>query len=246
MSISGRVAVVTGAGRGIGRGIALQLAKDGAAVAVWDLDPAGAEETVALVAHDGGRAIACVGDASEQEDIARSLAQTRAGFGPVSILVNNAAVADVCSFPEIEPDTLDRILRINLRGPFICTQAVIPDLLEQGWGRIVNISSSSAQGGAKRMAHYAASKGGLIGLTKALAMEYVDKGITVNHIPPSFIDTPMSGRSPEETKALAAVAPMRRAGRPEDVAAACSYLVSDAASYVTGQTISVNGGRYLY
>jgi 2-hydroxycyclohexanecarboxyl-CoA dehydrogenase len=246
MSINGRIAVVTGGARGMGRSIAMRLAQDGAAVAVWDINPEGAEQTAAAIAQAGGVAIACVGDASLEEEITGAVTRTRSQLGPVTILVNNAGAFDVCAFPEIKADSLDRLLNINLRGPFICTQAVIPDMLAAGWGRIVNISSAAAQSGAKGSAHYAASKGGIIGLTKALAMEYVDKGITVNHIPPGMIDTPMSGRTREQTAALAAAyMPMKRPGRPEEVAAACSYLVSDAAGYVTGQTLSVNGGYYL-
>ena len=137
------------------------------------------------------------------------------------------------------------MIQVNLRGPFLCTRAVLPDMLAAGWGRIVNISSSSAQTGARAMAHYAASKGGVIGFTKALAIELAAKGITVNNIPPGFVDTPMLRGSPIDIEAAAAVAPMKRPGKPEDIAAACSYLVSEAANYVTGHTLSVNGGRYL-
>jgi 2-hydroxycyclohexanecarboxyl-CoA dehydrogenase len=245
MSLKGKVAVVTGSGSGIGRAIALQLARDGAAVAVWDLNGTAAEETAATIAKEGGRSIACVGDASNEADIAVALARTRAELGAITILVNNAAISAFCPFPEITAEALDRMLRINLRGPFVCTQAILPDMLGAGWGRIVNISSSSAQGGAKNMAHYGASKGGIIGLTKTLAMEFADKGITVNHIPPGFVDTPMLRASPVDIEATAAASPMKRAGKPEDIAAACSFLVSEAASYVTGQTLSVNGGRYL-
>jgi 2-hydroxycyclohexanecarboxyl-CoA dehydrogenase len=137
------------------------------------------------------------------------------------------------------------MMQVNLRGPFLCTRVILPDMLAAGWGRIVNISSSSAQTGASRMAHYAASKGGVIGFTKALAIELAATGITVNNIPPGFVDTPMLRASPVPIEAAAAVAPMKRPGKPEDIAAACSYLVSEAANYVTGHTLSVNGGRYL-
>jgi 2-hydroxycyclohexanecarboxyl-CoA dehydrogenase len=137
------------------------------------------------------------------------------------------------------------MIEVNLRGPFLCTRAVLPDMLAAGWGRIVNISSSSAQTGASRMAHYAASKGGVIGFTKGLAIELAAKGITVNNIPPGFVDTPMLRGSPVDIELAAAAAPMKRPGKPEDIAAACSYLVSEAANYVTGHTLSVNGGRYL-
>jgi 2-hydroxycyclohexanecarboxyl-CoA dehydrogenase len=246
MSIAGKVAVVTGAGRGIGRAVARRLAQDGAAVAVWELVPERAHETVALIEQAGGRAIACVGDISDDAEIAAAHTRTRAELGPVSILINNAGVAEVCPFPQISAEALDRMLRITLRGAFVCAQAVIPDMLAQGWGRIVSISSAAAQGGAKGMAHYAAAKGGIIGLTKALAMEYVGTGITANHIPPGMIDTPLSGRTPEQTAALAVNTPMKRPGRPEEIAGACAYLVSEDAAYVTGQTLSVNGGMYLH
>jgi len=245
MSLSGKVAVVTGAGSGIGRAIALQLAKDGAAVSIWDLNGAGAEETLALIAKAGGRAIACVLDASAEGEIAEAVARTRAELGPATVLVNNAAITGSCAFQDIPVETWERMIRVNLTGPFLCTRAVLPDMLAAGWGRIVNISSSSAQSGASRMAHYAASKGGVIGLTKALAIELAAKGITVNNIPPGFVDTPMLRGSHVNVEAAAAVAPMKRPGKPEDIAAACSYLVSEAANYVTGHTLSVNGGRYL-
>lgn len=245
MSLKGKVAVVTGGGSGIGRACSLQLARDGADVAVWELNPEGANETVARIAEAGGRAIACIGDAADARQIAASAARTRSELGPVSILVNNAGITGFCRFGDIDEDGWDRMMRINLKGPFLCTQALIGDMLASDWGRIINISSSSAQSGAPAMAHYAASKGGVIGFTKALAIEFAARGITVNNIPPGFVDTPMLRSSPVDVEAAAAVAPMKRAGRPEDIAAACSYLASEAASYVTGQTLSVNGGRYL-
>ncbi|MCT9084844.1 SDR family NAD(P)-dependent oxidoreductase, partial [Streptomyces fulvoviolaceus] len=148
-------------------------------------------------------------------------------------------------FTSITEASWDRMIGVNLKGPFLVTQELVPDMLEAGWGRIVNISSSSAQTGAPAMAHYAASKGGVIGLTRALAVEYIEKGITVNHVPPGFIDTPLVREGPVDVEAAAAMMPMKRAGTPEDVAHAVAYLVSDEASYVTGQTFSVNGGRYL-
>jgi len=245
MSLQGKVAVVTGGAKGIGRAISVQLAKDGAAIAVWDLDGAGAEDTTALITKAGGRAIACTVDAASAEGIAAAATRTRNALGPVTILVNNAGMSGFQSFLEITAEAWDRMMQVNLRGPFLCTQALLPDMLAAGWGRIVNISSSSAQTGAAKMVHYAASKGGVIGFTKALAMELASRGITVNNIPPGFIDTPMLRSSPVNIEAAAAVAPMKRPGQPEDIAAACSYLVSEAAGYVTGQTISVNGGRYL-
>jgi len=245
MTLKSRVAVVTGGGKGIGRAVSVQLARDGAAVAVWDLDGPSAEQTVALIGKEGARAIACVGDAASKAGIEASLARTRRELGPVTILINNAGMTGFVPFERIGEEALDRMLAVNLKGPFLCTQAIIPDMLAAGWGRIVNISSSSAQSGAPAMSHYVASKGGVIGLTKALAVEYAARGITVNNVPPGFVDTPMLRNAPVDVDATAAASPMKRAGKPEDIAAACSYLVSEAAGYVTGQTISVNGGRYL-
>lgn len=245
MSLKGKVAVVTGGAKGIGRAISVQLARDGAAIAVWDLDGAGAAETAALITQAGSRAIACTVDAASAEGITAAVARTRSELGPVTILVNNAGISGFQSFLDITEETWDRTIQVNLKGPFLCTRAILPDMLAAAWGRIVNISSSSAQTGAARMVHYAASKGGVIGFTRALAMEFAARGITVNNIPPGFIDTPMLRSSPVDINAAVAASPMKRAGKPEDIAAACSYLVSEAAGYVTGQTISVNGGRYL-
>jgi len=245
MSLKGKVAVVTGGGSGIGRAVSLQLAKDGAAIAVWDINADGANETVHMITAAGGRAIACVGDAAAMTDIAKSVAHTRSELGPVTILVNNAAITSFTPFLEVTEEAWDRLMRINLKGPYFCTQVIVPDMLAAGWGRIIYISSSSAQGGAASMSNYASSKGGIIGLTKALALEFADKGITVNNVPPGFVDTPMLRGSPLDVDATAARSPMKRPGRPEDIAGACSYLASEAAGYVTGHTLSVNGGRYL-
>lgn len=245
MSLKNKTAVVTGGGKGIGRAVSVQLAKDGAAIAVWDLDGPAAEETVAMIKQAGGRALACVGDAASAAGIAAALTRTRAEFGPVTILVNNAGMTGFGPFLEISEEAWARMIDVNLNGPFRCTQAILPDMLAAGWGRIVNISSSSTQTGAPAMAHYVASKGGVIGFTKALALELAGTGITVNNVPPGFIDTPMLRASPVDVDAFAATTPMKRPGKPEDIAAACSYLVSEAAGYVTGHTLSVNGGRYM-
>ncbi len=245
MSIAEKVAVVTGAGSGIGRGIATVLAAQGAAVAVWDLNLEGAEKTVAGIREAGGTAIAVAGDAAEVTAITAAAAQTRAEFGPVAILVNNAGITESAPFTSLSEDAWDRTIRINLKGPFLVTQALVPDMLAAGWGRIINISSSSAQNGAPDLAHYASSKGGVIGLTKALAFDFADKGITVNHVPPGFIDTPLSRQS-MDIEAAAAHMPMKRAGTPEDIAYAVAFLASQEAGYITGQTLSINGGRYLF
>ncbi|MFF3567598.1 3-oxoacyl-ACP reductase family protein [Nocardia jiangxiensis] len=244
MTHEGRNAVVTGGGRGIGRAIATVLAANGAAVAVWDLNAANAEETVAQIREAGGKAIAVVGNAAETTAVKEAAARTRAELGPVTILVNNAGITKYSAFMDLTEENWDNIIEVNLKGPFLVTQAFVPDMLEAGWGRIVNISSSSAQTGGPAVAHYAASKGGVIGFTKALATEFVATGITVNNVPPGTVDTPLlrEGYDPEQ---LAAAMPMKRVGRPEDIAYAVNYLASDEAGYVTGQTLSVNGGRYF-
>ncbi|MFD8818107.1 SDR family NAD(P)-dependent oxidoreductase [Streptomyces sp. NPDC059627] len=245
MSLQGKVAVVTGGARGIGQAVATVLAAQGAKVAVWDLDLGGAEKTVTAIQEAGGTAIAVGGDAAEATAVAAAASRTRAELGPVAILVNNAGITAYQPFTNITEDAWDRMIGINLKGPFLVTRELVPDMLEAGWGRVVNISSSSAQTGAPAMAHYAASKGGVIGLTRALAIEFADKGITVNHVPPGFIDTPLVRQGPIDVDAVAQTMPMKRAGRPEDVAYAVAYLASEEAGYVTGQTLSTNGGRYL-
>jgi 2-hydroxycyclohexanecarboxyl-CoA dehydrogenase len=245
MSLKGKTAVVTGGGSGIGRACSLQLARDGATVAVWDLNAEGATESVAMIEANGGRAKAYGGDAAAKASIDTILPRIRSDLGPVLVLVNNAGITATDPFLDITPEALERMYRVNLMGPFFLTQAVMPDMLKAGWGRIINISSSSAQTGSKGMTHYSSSKGGIIALTKSLAAEFADRGITVNNIPPGFIDTPMLRGAPINIEAVSAVSPMKRAGKPEDIAAACGFLASEAAGYITGQTIGVNGGRVI-
>ena len=244
-----RTAIVTGGGSGIGLAISHRLAAEGAAVAVFDRDADAATAAAEAIAADGGTALGVTVDVTDRAMIDAGVAEVRDRLGRPTILVNNAGLDGFDRFLGITLERWNRILEVNLTGTFQCCQAVLPDMIEEGWGRIVNISSSSAQGGQPFMTHYVASKAGVIGLTKALALEFGPKGITVNTIPPGFIDTPMLRKS--EAKGLLGnpvehheqLTPVRRVGRPEDIAAACAFLVGDEASYVTGQVIGVNGGR---
>jgi 2-hydroxycyclohexanecarboxyl-CoA dehydrogenase len=245
MSLSGKTALVTGGARGIGRACCLALARAGAAVAVWDLDGEGAAETAAVITGEGGRARAYAGDAAKRDDVDHILAEVRAELGPVLVLVNNAAIADFRPFLEVTDEVLERICRVNLMGPFILTREVLPDMLQAGWGRVISMSSASAQQGTKLLSHYGAAKGGIMAMTRTLAMEFADQGITVNSISPSFISTPMAAAANPELDAAAAATPMKRAGAPEEIAAMCVFLASNTAAYITGQTIGVNGGLVL-
>lgn len=243
--LTGRIAIVTGAARGLGRAIALRLARDGAAVSAWDLNGDGARETARMINEAGGRAMGVEANSAKADQIARSVAETHAHLGKVSILVNNAALSPFKKFQEITEQVWDDLMALNLKGPFLCCQAVIPDMLEAGWGRIINISSSSAQTGSAQQTHYAASKAGVIGFTKSLAMEFAGTGITVNNVPPGFVNTEGLQEAPVDIDGFAQRTPMKRPGRPENIAAAVAFLASDDADYITGHTLSVNGGRYL-
>jgi 2-hydroxycyclohexanecarboxyl-CoA dehydrogenase len=246
----GRVAVVTGAASGVGLAIARRLAARGDHVALLDLRAEAAAQAAADLRADGAQAIACGVDVADRASVDAALQHVRAELGPVEIMVTSAGVAPFETFTEISLESWNRTIAVNLTGTFLCLQAAIPDMVAAGWGRIVTISSSSAQQGAPRMGHYAASKGGVIALTKALAREYGPAGITANTIPPSMIDTPMqrdaqaAGHLPGN-EFLAARVPVGRVGTPEDVAAACAFLCSDEAGYITGQVIGVNGGSVL-
>lgn len=245
LPLTDRIAVVTGAARGLGRAIALRLARDGAAISAWDLNRDGVQETAAMIAGAGGKAIGIQCNSSKADEIARGVAETHAQLGKVSILVNNAALSPFLKFQDITEQIWDDLMAINLKGPFLCCQAVIPDMLGTGWGRIINISSSSAQTGSAHQTHYAASKAGVIGFTKSLAMEFAGSGITVNNVPPGFVNTEGLQEAPVDIENFAARTPMKRPGRPENIAAAVAFLASDDADYITGHTLSVNGGRYL-
>lgn len=248
--LTGKVAVVTGAASGIGRACAERLAKDGAHVALFDLDGGEAKGVADKIQTAGGSAHAWTVDVADRENIDSTLAEVRARYGSITILVNSAGKEGFKRFLNISLESWNQILTVNLTGTFHCCQAVVPDMIAAGWGRIVNISSSSAHSGQPFMTHYVASKAGVMGFTKALALELGPAGVTVNTIPPGFIDTPMMRRGEKKgylgeggAEYHATQTPVRRAGRAEDIAAACAFLVSEEAGYITGQIIGVNGGR---
>ena len=245
-----RVAVVTGAASGMGLAIAERLAQESHRVALLDLDGDGAEREAGNLRETGVRALGAKVDVTDRGAVDEALDRVRTELGAIEIMVTSAGLDEFVPFTEITTAQWDRMLAVNLTGTFHCIQAAVPDMLAGGWGRVVMISSSSAQSGAPRMAHYVASKGGVVGLTKALAVELGPKGITVNTIPPGAIDTPMSRRAQStgdlpSTDTIAKMIPVRRTGTPEDVAAACAFLCSEESGYITGQQINLSGGRYL-
>ena len=245
-----KVALITGAAAGIGAACSRRLAADGIAIGVLDLDEARCGATVAAIVAEGGKAIALGADITKRDQVEAAAAKLRAAFGPITIVVNNAGITGYAPFEETTEAQWDEMFAVNVKGTVFVTQAVLPDMKAAGWGRVVNISSSSAQTGATQMTHYSASKGAIISLTRSLAQELGPHGITVNNIPPGAVmNTIMSEANksrfqmPMET--LLAAIPVRRQGEPEDIAHACAFLVADAAGYFTGQTLGVNGGRVV-
>ena len=230
-----KTAVVTGGGSGIGAAVAHRLRADGLDVATIDLRPSDAE-------------LAFTADVTDRSQVDAAVSQIRDRLGPVAVLVNAAGLDGFKRFGNISFEEWQRVIDVNLNGVFHMIQAVLPDMAAAGWGRIVNISSSSTHSGVPYMSHYVAAKSAVNGLTKSLALEYGPSGITVNAVPPGFIDTPML-RSAEAQGFLGDVeqniarTPVRRMGKPEDIAAACAFLVSEEAGYITGQILGVNGGR---
>ncbi len=245
----GRVVVVTGAASGIGLGVARAFAAQDDLVALLDRNGEAAERAAAELRNQGATALAVEVDVADWDAVTAAFARVRAELGPVAAIVTSAGIESFDAAPTITPEIWARIIGINLTGTFACIQAALPDMIAASWGRIVTISSSSAQSGAPYMAHYSASKGGVLGLTKALARELAGNGITVNSIPPTLVDTPMArdaeARGLVSVDAMAAMVPLGRAGTPEDIAAMCVFLCSDGGSYITGQVIGVNGGMYI-
>jgi 2-hydroxycyclohexanecarboxyl-CoA dehydrogenase len=245
-----KVALVTGAAAGIGRACSLRLAREGIAVGVLDLNLEGCEKVVAEIKAAGGKALAVQASIADRKQVTEAVDKLRKEFGAVTIVVNNAGIANFIPFEELQEDDWRKMMEINVIGTFIVTQVVLPDMKAAHWGRVVNISSSSAQSGSIEQVHYSASKGAVISMTRSLAQALGPMGITVNNIPPgSVMQTIMSEANRDRfqfpPEQLAKSLPVRRLGVPDDIASACAWLVSEDSGYVTGQTIGVNGGRVV-
>jgi 3-oxoacyl-[acyl-carrier protein] reductase len=246
MSLSGRVTLVTGASQGIGRGCAVRLAKDGAAVAVAARNQEKLNELVNEITAAGGKAAAFPLDVSDEEQIKSAVKAAIAQFGKIDILVNNAGITRDQLVMRLKRADWDAVLQTNLTSAYLCIQQVIGSMLKQRWGRIINITSVFGQMGQAGQANYAASKAGLIGLTMAIAREVGSRNITCNAIAPGFIETAMTAVLSDEFKegALKQI-PLGRVGATEDIAGAVSFLASDDASYITGHVLNVNGGMLM-
>lgn len=245
-----RVAVVTGAGSGLGESIAIRLGRDGHAVAVLDVNRVAAEQVAAGIRDRGGKALAVEVDVAESGSITTAFDTARDALGPIAVLVTSAALGGFTRFDKITLEEWNRYLAVNLTGTFLCMQAALPDMADAGWGRIVTISSAAGQNGASQQGHYSATKGGVIALTKSVALDFAAKGITVNTVPPFAVDTPMLRQQQNENKLppseyLVKAIPAGRLGTGEDIAALCGFLCSDAASYITGQVVAANGGAVI-
>ncbi len=247
MGLVGKTALVTGGSRGIGKAIALALAEAGAAVALTYYERAESAQRVAeSIEQQGGDALALRLSLAEGASMDRLLAIVHASYGPVHILVNNAAIAQEKPFLALTEMDWSQMLAVNLQGPVRCCQAVVPDMLAEGWGRIVNMVSIGAQVGGTNQMHYAAAKAGLMSVTRSLARLYAHGGVTVNAVAPNLVATDMTEQelASEAGQAKVASIPLRRIGTAEEVASLVAYLCSPDAAYITGQCLNVNGGSY--
>ncbi len=246
MSLNGQVAVVTGASRGIGRAIALKLAEAGASVVVTATTQQGAEKTAAEIIAAGGKALAVKVDVSVATEVEGLFKEAVGAFGKLDILVNNAGITKDGLLLRMKEADWDAVLDVNLKGSFNCTREAAKIMTKARYGRIVNVSSVVGEMGNPGQANYCASKAGMIGLTKSAARELARRNVTVNAVAPGFIETDMTNELSEKTKeSLQEQIPMGRLGSADDIAGAVLFLVSDAAGYITGHVLSVNGGMYM-
>jgi len=246
MRLPDKVAIVTGGASGLGRGIALALAREGARVAVVDLNEAGARDTVEAIAKDGGQAVAWRADISDKARIDQVVAEIVSRWGTVDILVNNAGLDRVGPFVNSSEAEWDLILRVNLKGPIVCTRAVLDEMTRKSYGKIVNIASDAGRVGSTGEAVYSAAKGGIIAFTKTIARETARHRLNVNCVCPGPSDTPLfqevAAGNPKLAESLKRVIPFGRLGTAEDLAPVVVFLASDESGFVTGQTLSVSGG----
>lgn len=246
MSLSGRVALVTGASQGIGRSIALKLAQKGATVALAARNQAKLDELAVEIAAAGGKAAVFVLDVGNEDQVKATFKQVISQLGKIDILVNNAGITRDQLVMRMKRADWDEVINTNLTSAYLCIQQAVGSMLKQRWGRIINVTSVFGQTGQAGQANYAASKAGLIGLTMAMAREVASRSITCNAVAPGFIETAMTSTLSEEFKQTALkVIPLGRVGSTEDVANAVAFLASDEAGYITGQTLNVNGGMYM-
>jgi 3-oxoacyl-[acyl-carrier protein] reductase len=246
MKLEGRVALVTGASQGIGHACALELAREGAAVAVAARNQQKLDEVVAAITSAGGKAAAFVMDVGDEEQVKSAIKSALGQFGKIDILVNNAGVTRDQLVMRMKRADWDMVLNTNLTSAYLCIQQVIGSMLKQRWGRIINITSVFGQMGQAGQANYAASKAGLIGLTMAMAREVASRNITCNAVAPGFIETSMTAALSEEFKQSAVkTIPLGRVGSPEDIAKCVRFLASEDASYITGHVLNVNGGLLM-
>ena len=245
-SLEGRVALVTGASQGIGRAIALELAAAGATLVLAARNESKLADVKTAIEAAGGKAESFALDVSSEDSIKTTAKEIVAKLGAVHILVNNAGVTRDGLVLRMKSADWDEVLNTNLKGAFLLTQALLQPMMKARWGRVVNITSVVGELGQAGQANYAASKAGLIGLTKSLAREFASRGITVNAVAPGFIETDMTHVLTDDQKnAMLGAVPLARAGTVADIAAAVRFLASDDASYITGHTLDVNGGMYM-
>jgi len=246
VNLSARVAIVTGSGQGIGREIALTLAEHGAIVVISDINATTANEVAAEIVAKNGKGMAITVDVTVQEEVASLVDQTVSSFSQIDILVNNAGIARDTLLMRMSSTDWDQVLATNLKGAFLCTQAVMRHMIRQRWGRIINIASVVGLIGNSGQANYAAAKAGLIGLTKTTAREVAARGVTANAIAPGFIDTEMTRKLSDNAKQeFLRQIPLGYAGLPKDVADAVAFLASEEARYITGHVLNVDGGMVM-